>query len=80
MLRAGFGRWRHNPRTAEEYGGERPLSEPESRTLAALGASWRPHSYVQVHSGEWALYTNWVRLSRALSHVSPGQRAMKLTP
>lgn len=41
--------------------GERPLSEPQSRILRDLGDSWRPHSYVQVHSGEWAIYTPWVR-------------------
>ena len=70
--------WRHNPPFAEEYGGEQPLSEPESRTLAQLGRDWRPHTYVQVHSGEWALYTNWVRGRAPLP--SPPRLAWRVAP
>ena len=45
--------------TEEQYGGEAPLSEPESRLLKHLIDQRKTLGYVNVHSGEWALYTPW---------------------
>lgn len=46
--------------SSEEYGGPAPLSEPQSRALAALVAGLaNVAGYVQVHSGEWAMYVPW---------------------
>jgi hypothetical protein len=47
------------PSSDEQYGGPKPLSEPESRLLRALLLSRPALGYVNVHSGEWALYTPW---------------------
>jgi hypothetical protein len=47
------------PSSDEQYGGPTPLSEPESRLLRALLLSRPTLGYVNVHSGEWALYTPW---------------------
>ena len=46
-------------RGAEEYGGVSPFSEPQSRALRDLATAARPVAYVNVHSGEWALYVPW---------------------
>jgi len=51
--------WKANRMGHEEYGGSSAFSEPESRILRDIGNSWAPHTYVQTHSGEWALYTPW---------------------
>jgi hypothetical protein len=45
--------------TNEQYGGESPLSEPESRLLKHLIDQRKTLGYFNVHSGEWALYTPW---------------------
>jgi hypothetical protein len=46
-------------RGAEEYGGPAPFSEPQSRALRDLARALRPVAYVNVHSGEWAMYVPW---------------------
>lgn len=47
-------------RNAEEYGGPAPMSEPQSRALRDLVRGLRNVlGYVQVHSGEWAMYVPW---------------------
>jgi hypothetical protein len=52
--------WRSgSPRGGDEYGGVRPFSEPTSRALRALATALRPTAYVNVHSGEWAMYVPW---------------------
>ena len=45
--------------TSEEYPGERPFSEVESRVVRDLARSFAPHGYANVHSGEWAVYVPW---------------------
>lgn len=40
----------------EEFPGDRPFSEPEAEMLRALAASFRPHAWVNVHSGMEALF------------------------
>jgi hypothetical protein len=52
-------RWKAGRIGQEEFGGQSPFSEPETRILRELGISFKPHSYVQTHSGEWALYAPW---------------------
>ena len=42
--------------TSDEYPGERPFSEVESRVVRNLARSFAPHGYANVHSGEWAVY------------------------
>eukprot|EP00793_Prasinoderma_coloniale_P000198 PRCOL_00005708-RA len=54
--------WKRSPsaRRSETYGGPEPLSEFESRAVLALARRFAPlRSYVNVHSGEWALYVPW---------------------
>ncbi len=52
--------WRSgSPRGGDEYGGTRPFSEPTSRALRQLATALRPTAYVNVHSGEWAMYVPW---------------------
>ena len=47
-------------RRSETYGGPEPLSEFESKSVLALAKSMLPlKSYVNVHSGEWAMYVPW---------------------
>ena len=41
------------------YGGEAPFSEPQSRYLRDRAQEWKPAAFVNVHSGEWAVYTPW---------------------
>ena len=43
----------------EEYGGETPFSEPESRIVKLVAEGIRPRSFVNLHAGEWALYVPW---------------------
>lgn len=43
----------------DEYGGEKPFSEPESRIVKLVADGAQLRSYVNLHAGEWALYTPW---------------------
>lgn len=43
----------------EEYGGPRPFSEPESRIVKLIAESSPVRSFVNLHSGEYALYIPW---------------------
>ena len=43
----------------EEYGGPAALSEPETRILKLVAQTSRPQAYVNLHSGEWAMYLPW---------------------
>eukprot|EP00775_Hariotina_reticulata_P009641 gene9641-9801_t len=45
----------------EQYGGPGPFSEPQSRLVKQLIDKSTGHllGYVNVHSGEWAMYTPW---------------------
>ena len=43
----------------EEYGGPKPLSEPQTRIIKALAVEAQPRATVSVHSGEYALYVPW---------------------
>ncbi|KAF6256287.1 hypothetical protein COO60DRAFT_132374 [Scenedesmus sp. NREL 46B-D3] len=45
----------YNP--AEEYPGKAPHSEPEVQILLALAKELRPHAWLNVHSGMYALFT-----------------------
>lgn len=43
----------------EEYGGEKPFSEPESRIVRLVAEAAQARSSVNLHAGEWALYIPW---------------------
>ena len=43
----------------EEYGGPRPFSEPETRIVRLIGQATRPQAFVNLHSGEYAVYVPW---------------------
>lgn len=43
----------------EEYGGPHPFSEPESRIVKLIAESSPVRSFVNLHSGEYALYIPW---------------------
>ena len=43
----------------EMYGGARPLSEPITRAMHDWALQWRPRGYINVHSGEWSVYSVW---------------------
>lgn len=45
----------YNP--AEEYPGKAPHSEPEVQILLALAKELKPHTWLNVHSGMYALFT-----------------------
>jgi len=51
--------WRNTSSSSETYGGPRPLSEPQSKHMTELCTRWKPKAFVNVHSGEWAVYTPW---------------------
>uniref|UniRef100_A0A7S0WFA8 Peptidase M14 domain-containing protein n=1 Tax=Chlamydomonas leiostraca TaxID=1034604 RepID=A0A7S0WFA8_9CHLO len=52
--------WQKEPRTEDDtYGGPAPFSEPHARVLRDLAVKVRPKSFINVHSGEWAVYTPW---------------------
>ncbi|KAI8467492.1 MAG: hypothetical protein J3K34DRAFT_35836 [Monoraphidium minutum] len=51
--------WQKGEPANEQYGGPSPLSEPQSRLVKRLIDSAPLAGYVNVHSGEWALYTPW---------------------
>jgi hypothetical protein len=36
-----------------------PFSEPQSRFLRDAASRWKPVAFINVHSGEWAVYTPW---------------------
>lgn len=44
---------------SEEYGGPRPFSEPETRIVRLIGQATRPQAFVNLHSGEYAVYVPW---------------------
>ncbi len=44
---------------SEEYGGPKPFSEPESRIVKLIAESVRPQAFVNLHSGEYAIYVPW---------------------
>jgi hypothetical protein len=43
------------------FGGPHPFSEAQSRLIArlALEGGRVPKAYINVHSGEWAVYSGW---------------------
>jgi hypothetical protein len=41
------------------YGGKKPFSEAESRVVKLIAETVRPRAYVNLHSGEWAMYVPW---------------------
>ncbi len=43
----------------EDYGGPHPFSEPESRIVKLIAESSPIRSFVNIHSGEYALYVPW---------------------
>ena len=45
------------PQASEEYGGPRAFSEPEVKIIHELVTSWRPHAWVNVHSGMAAMFS-----------------------
>lgn len=49
----------NSARGKDEYGGSEPFSEPESRAVRELALKYKPTAYVNVHSGEWAMYYPW---------------------
>uniref|UniRef100_A0A383WP64 Peptidase M14 domain-containing protein n=1 Tax=Tetradesmus obliquus TaxID=3088 RepID=A0A383WP64_TETOB len=53
--------WQKEDPGDEQYGGTTPFSEPQSRLMKQVvdANGHRLLGYVNVHSGEWALYTPW---------------------
>eukprot|EP00879_Flechtneria_rotunda_P014330 GHRR01014970.1.p1 GENE.GHRR01014970.1~~GHRR01014970.1.p1 ORF type:complete len:592 (+),score=216.05 GHRR01014970.1:1670-3445(+) len=53
--------WKQGSASDEQFGGPAPFSEPQSRLMKRLidASPGRLLGYVNVHSGEWALYTPW---------------------
>lgn len=45
-------------KNSEEYGGPEPFSEPQTRLLNNVLEA-QPQAFVNLHSGEWAMYTPW---------------------
>lgn len=43
----------------DEYGGEKPFSEPESRIVRLVAEGVHARSFVNLHAGEWAVYIPW---------------------
>jgi len=46
-------------RGSETYPGRYPLSENESKQIHTLLHQIQPHTYISIHSGEYALYLPW---------------------
>jgi hypothetical protein len=44
---------------SDEYGGPKPFSEPETRIVKLIGEAVRPQAFVNLHSGEYAIYVPW---------------------
>jgi len=44
---------------SDEYGGPKPFSEPESRIVKLIAEANRPQAFVNLHSGEYAMYVPW---------------------
>ena len=61
-------------KTAEEYGGDKPFSEPESRIVRLVAESSHARSFVNLHAGEWALYIPWDSQNSAAADL-PVRRA-----
>ncbi|KAL3139931.1 hypothetical protein ABBQ38_004221 [Trebouxia sp. C0009 RCD-2024] len=51
--------WKQKALDDEEYGGPHPFSEPESRIVKLIAESSPVRSFVNLHSGEYALYIPW---------------------
>ncbi|KAK9866978.1 hypothetical protein WJX84_000427 [Apatococcus fuscideae] len=51
--------WKLEEAGQEEYGGPKPLSEPQTRIVKALATAAQPRAFVNLHSGEYALYVPW---------------------
>ncbi|KAK9805763.1 hypothetical protein WJX73_006850 [Symbiochloris irregularis] len=54
----GFA-WKQTAKAHEEYGGETPFSEPESRIVRLVAEGAQARASVNLHAGEWALYIPW---------------------
>lgn len=44
---------------SDEFGGPKPFSEPQTRIVKDVVANFRPQAFVNLHSGEWAMYIPW---------------------
>lgn len=44
---------------SDEYGGPKPFSEPETRIVKLIAETTRPQAFVNLHSGEYAVYVPW---------------------
>lgn len=51
--------WQQQALTTEEYGGKEPLSEPQARIIKFVAETNPLRAYVNLHSGEFALYAPW---------------------
>ena len=51
----GWGQVWEGHRSGEVWEGPEPLSEPETRLVAAFARRWRPHVFLSLHSGQDAL-------------------------
>ncbi|KAK9849119.1 hypothetical protein WJX84_010504 [Apatococcus fuscideae] len=51
--------WKLTDAGLEEYGGPKPLSEPQTRIMKALATAAQPRAFVNLHSGEYAMYVPW---------------------
>eukprot|EP00884_Botryococcus_braunii_P007354 jgi/Botrbrau1/1661/Bobra.116_2s0005.1 len=51
--------WQQVDEASDVYGGKKPFSEAESRVVKLIAETVRPRAYVNLHSGEWAMYVPW---------------------
>ncbi len=63
---------------SDEHGGAAPFSEPETRIVRTVAAASRPQAFVNLHSGEWAMYVPWDSKSQEASTlpVSPAESTL----
>eukprot|EP00798_Chlamydomonas_sp_ICE-L_P011012 gene11012-18976_t len=51
--------WKEEGALSEVYGGPKPFSEPQSQKVKEIAEAQPPRAFINVHSGEWAVYTAW---------------------
>lgn len=62
-----------------DYGGPEPLSEPESQYIYRLLETHRPDLFIDLHSGEVAVYTPWhAKLQQASTALSAQDLVLRI--
>jgi len=58
-LPPGVQRKGHHIRGSETYAGPHPFSERETQLIRTILQTYQIHTYITIHSGEYAMYTPW---------------------